>query len=240
MPTVLFFRPDEDFAMQYAKSWLGIGVEEAAKRGYDVIDLVDEACTFDTLKEIMESEKINVAILGGHGSPTVFTGFKQDIVFEACSGDEVMSGTISHFLSCSVGQQLLPSIIQKKGVWTVGYQTDFEFMVDTNYSIAEDPYAEPFKDVTVAIIKAILDGGTLKEVWDAGIAKCDEWIAKLWNRPEIDWGEVIRCLQHDRDGMIALGDKEAYVRAPITRMAITPQALFVLGGLFLWLTGKRA
>ena len=215
MPTVLFFRPNEDFAMQYASQWLGLGVQEATRRGYRVVDLVDEAATFETLKEIMDSQKIDVAILGGHGSPTVFTGFGQQIVMQACHNDEVMSGTMSHFLSCSVGQFLLPSIIEKKGIWTIGYNVDFQFMVNTDYAVEEDPYAEPFRDVTVTIIKKILDGATLKEVWDAGIAKCDEWIAKLWDRPETDWGEVISCLSHDRDGMIALGDKEQHVMVPV-------------------------
>ncbi|GAI06970.1 unnamed protein product, partial [marine sediment metagenome] len=62
--------------------------------------------------------------------------------------------------------------------------------------------------------KAILDGKKLRAVWDAGIAKCDEWIAKLYNRPEIIWAEVIGALRHDKSGMIALGDQEAYVLPP--------------------------
>lgn len=225
--------------MQYASHWLGLGVEEAARRGYSVIDLVDAATTFEVLKETMASEKVDIAIMGGHGSPTVFTGYEQKIVFEACSGDEVMSGTISHFLSCSVGQILLPSIIEKKGVWTVGYQVDFEFSANTNYAVEQDPYAEPFKDVTLAIIRKILDGGTLKEVWDAGIAKCNEWIAKLWSRPETDWAEVIAGLEHDRDGMIALGDGEAYVLPPRRMAMLTPPQMLGLGLIGYLVVGRK-
>jgi hypothetical protein len=214
MGKVLFFRSNGDFAMQYASHWLGVGVEEAAKRGYQVIDLIQEATTFAVLKETIESEDVTVAFLGGHGASNVFTGYEQQVVLRACENDQVMVDTISHFLSCSVGQELLPSIIEKGGVFTVGYQEDFQFMVNTEYDIKDDPYAEPFKDVTVAIINAILDGKKLKEVWDAGIAKCDEWIAKLWDRPELDWAEVISTLEHDRNAMIGLGDNEAYVLPP--------------------------
>lgn len=227
MPTALFFRPDADLALSYGKFWLSVGVEEAARRGYSVIDLVDELATFETLKETLETEKVDVAILLGHGNANTFTGFQQVIVMQACNGDEIMTGTISHFLSCSVGQELLPSIISKKGVWTVGYQVDFNFMVDTSYPVEQDPVAEPFKDVTVAITKTILDGGTLKEAWDVGIAKCDEWINKLWDRPETIWGDVISCLKHDRDGMIGLGDQEAYVTPP--RMVVGANVVPVLG-----------
>jgi hypothetical protein len=238
MPTVLFFRPNKDFAMQYASQWLGLGVDEARKRGYNVIDMINEACTFETLQQIMQAEKVDIAFMGGHGNATTFTGYEQQIVFQACQNDQLMSGTISHFLSCSVGQELLPSIISKKGVWTVGYQVDFQFMVNTNYAIESDPYAEPFRDVTVTIIKKILDGGKLKEAWQAGIDKCNEWIAKLWNRPEADWAEVIASLEHDRDGLIGLGSEEAYVMPP-RRMALGLPQFAIVGGLIYLLVTKK-
>ena len=214
MPIAVFFRPDEDFALQYAKSWLKSGVEEANKRGYTVIDLVDADCTFDKLKDTLENNNVDVAMLAGHGSSTVFTGYQQQVVFQACQGDEIMAGTISHFLSCIVGQELLPSMITKGAVWTIGYQETFDFMVDTSFPIEEDPVAQPFKEITVAIVTAILDGKKLKEAWDIGIAKCDEWIQKLWDRPEVQWAEVISTIQHDRDCMIGLGSEEAYAKTP--------------------------
>lgn len=251
MATVLFFRSNKDFAMMYASNWLGVGVQEAVKRGYKVIDLVDEACIFDMLKATIESEKPDIAIMGGHGNATVFSGFEQQIVLQACTNDEVMSGTISHFLSCSVGQILLPSIVEKKGISTIGYQVDFRFDVDLRetplpgdksivigvttyyYNEETDKFAEPFKDVTVTIIRKILEGAPLKDVWDAGIAKCNEWIQMLWGRPETDWAEVISDLQHDRDGMIALGDKEAYVLPPTKLVLNVPQLLGL--GLIAWI-----
>ena len=130
--------------------------------------MVDEATTFDTLKEILATEKVDALVLLGHGNATTFTGFEQQVVFRACHGDEVMNGSMSHFLSCSVGQELLPSIIMKGGIWTIGYQVDFQFLINPEYSIEKDPLAAPFRDVTVAIIKKILDGAKLKDVWNPG------------------------------------------------------------------------
>jgi hypothetical protein len=86
---------------------------------------------------------------------------------------------------------------------------DFTFIVNTNYSVEQDPYAEPFKDLTVTIVTKMFQGARLQEVWQAGIDKCNEWIAKLRDKTETDWAEVIACLEHDRDGLIALGDKTA-------------------------------
>lgn len=192
--------------------------------------MVDEACTLETLRQTIETEKIDVAILLGHGNNDTFTGYEQQIVFRACQDDEVMSGTISHFLSCLIAQELLPSIIQKNGVWTIGYNTTFDFMIEPPEAV------EPFRDITLAIITKILDGGTLKEVWDAGIAKGEEWIAKLWDRPEVWCAEAIQLIDKDIRGMIALGDKEAYVLPPIARVTVEP--FLALGLVYVLLTVK--
>jgi hypothetical protein len=239
VPTVLFFRsrtpayPDHDLACKYGASWIGEGIAEATRRGYKVIDLYEGECTYDTLASVIASEKIDVAFMFGHGAPATFTGYNLNVVLQACQNDQIMSGTISHFLSCSVGQVLLPSMIGKTAISTIGYQVDFEFMVDTSSPVEQDPYAEPFKDVTVTIIKKILEGAPLIDVWQAGIDKCDEWIAKLWTKPETDWAEVISCLEHDRDGMIALGDKEAYVLPPKKVAAQAPVGFLSLIAAFL-------
>lgn len=206
--------------------------------------------------------------MAGHGNATTYTAQREEVVLKACENDEIMSGTLSHFISCSVGVELLPSIVQKGGVGTVGYMVDFTFMVDTSYSMEEDPYAEPFKDVTVTIITKMLQGATLQQVWQAGIDKCNEWIARLRDRPEIDWAEVIASLEHDRDGLIVFGDKNArflgdtvmfvrpdwgdlamqyasYWSGAAIGAAVSPvraglPPLFWLGLLFLWLTGRTA
>jgi hypothetical protein len=238
LPTVLFFRPDTDQAMTYAKYWVGIPIQKAIDLGYTVLDMVDSDATKEKLEELMKNEKIDLAFMAGHGNSNTFTGYQQEIVMQACQNDQIMSGTISHFLSCSVGQQLLPSMISKTAISTIGYQVDFQFMIDTSVPIEQDQFAEPFKDVTVAIINSILDGKPLKEVWDTGIAKCEEWIAKLWNKTETDWAEVISCLEHNRDGMIALGDKEAYVLPP-RRAGLNIPGLTIVGLALLTLSGGK-
>lgn len=176
--------------------------------------MVDSEATKEKLEELMANETINLAILTGHGNADIFTGFEQKVVLQTGLNEEVMKGTISHFLSCSVGQRLLPALVEHGAISTIGYVVDFEFMIDPSYPVSEDPFAAPFKDVTVTIIRGLLEGKPLKDVWVAGVAKCDEWIAMLWEREGTDWAEVISCLKNNRDGLIALGDKEAYFSPP--------------------------
>jgi len=176
-----------------------------------IIDLHGDDATKEKIFETIQTYHPQRAIMAGHGNANTYTAQREEVVLQACQNDEIMSGTLSHFISCSVGVELLPSIIKKGGVGTIGYMVDFTFMVNTDYSVEQDPYAEPFKDVTVTIITKLLQGATLQQVWQAGVDKCNEWIAKLRPKTEIDWAEVIASLEHDRDGLVAFGDKSARV-----------------------------
>lgn len=234
MPTVLFFRPDEDLAMTFVADWLSLGVDYAVNLGYDVVDLYSGDATRENLEKAISQYKPEILILGGHGGARVFTGFNQQVVLEACVNDDIIKDTVSHFVSCYVGMELLPSAIEKTAIWTVGYQTTFDFQIDPPEAV------EPFRDITLAIIAKVLGGGALREVWEAGIAKGQEWIVKLWNRRELWCAEVIGLIEHDLDGMIGLGREEACVLPPRVRWPVkltAPQAIG-LGLLFLFLLTK--
>jgi hypothetical protein len=234
-----------------------------------IIDLYGDDAAKDKIFEAIQTYHPQRAIMAGHGNSTTYTAQREEVVLQACQNDEIMSGTLSHFISCSVGVELLPSIIKKGGVGTIGYMVDFTFMINSDYSVDKDPYAEPFKDLTVTIITKMLQGATLQQVWQAGVDKCNEWIAKLQDKTEIDWAEVISCLEHDRDGLIALGDKSARVLGGTVmfvrpdwgdlamqyasywsgsaigtavsprRAALSLPQLLGLGIIFLWLTGGK-
>ena len=234
-----------------------------------IVDLYGEDATKEKIFAAIETYHPETAILAGHGNATTYTSQREEVVLKACENDEIMSGTVSHFISCSVAQKLLPSMVGKGAVGTIGYIVDFTFMINTNYSVEADIYAEPFKDLTVTIITKMLQGATLQQVWQAGVDKCNEWIAKLRDKTEIDWAEVIACLEHDRDGLIAFGDKSArvlggtvmFVRpdwgdvamqyasywsgaaigAAVSprRAALSLPQLLVLGFVFFLLTGKK-
>jgi len=214
MAEALFFRPQYELATNYLHDWFGLGVIEARRLGYEVVDLSGPEATLENLLDVLRSNEFSVLFMGGHGNPNTFTGQNSSIVLRACQNDEIMSGSLSYFLSCFVGQELLPSMISKSALSCVGFQTDFRFMVDTSYPILEDPLAEPFMATVFDHHSRILRGETIKQVWEGGIRTFDQWIAKLYPRPETIWSQVIGCLEHDRDGMIALGQQEAYAKRP--------------------------
>lgn len=221
MVDVLFFRPAFETATNYLHAWFGLGIEEAERLGYRVIDLPRDAATLENLLDALQNYTLSSLILGGHGNPDTFTGQNYKEILKACRNDDVCSGNIALLLSCFTGQELGPSMIEKKTVAYVGWQTDFRFMIDTSYPILEDPLAEPFKEITFESIARLLRGQTIRDVWNGTIAKCNEWINRISTRPASEWSQVIDFIEHDKMGMICLGEKEVYATSP-SRMGIIP------------------
>lgn len=229
MPDVLFFRPGFELATNYLFEWFGLGASAAEAMGYRVIDIPREAATLANLLDALQNYQYSLIFLGGHGNPDTLTGHDMEIIFKACQNDEAVAGNILYVLSCYTGQILGPSMVSKGAVAWVGYQLDFRFLVDTSKPILEDPLAEPFKDIVFEIVVRLLRGETIKQVWDGGIAKCNEWIDRLYDRPETEWSDVIAALEHDRDALIALGDQEVYSSRPLTAGILSPYNIAPLG-----------
>jgi len=221
MVDVLFFRPNFELATQYLFAWFGLGIDEAERLGYRVIDLPGEAATLDNLLDALQNYTFSSIILGGHGNPNTFTGQDYEEILKACQNDEVCSGNIALLLSCFTGQELGPSMVKKNTVAFIGWQSDFRFMIDTGYPILDDPLAEPFKEIAVESMARLLRGQTIRNIWDGTIAKCDEWINRVSARPEFEWSQVIDFIEHDRNGMICLGEKLVSPISP-SRMGFIP------------------
>lgn len=211
-----FFRPSYELATQYLSEWFRLGVEEAERLGYRVIDISGEAATPENLVNALGSYDFAALFLGGHGNVNVFTGQNGQVVFKACQNDQVLAGNIAYYLSCYVAQELGVSNVDKGLIAFLGYNTDFRFAVDTSYSILEDPSAEPFKDMVFEVVSRVLRGQRIREVWEGGIAKCNEWVSKLGTRSGTQWAQVISFVEHDRDGFVALGNDAVYSYRPRT------------------------
>ncbi|GAG98256.1 unnamed protein product, partial [marine sediment metagenome] len=185
--------------------------------GYRVVELPGDAFTLDNLLDALENYRFSAIFLGGHGNSSTLTGQDYREILKACINDEIVSGNVAYLCSCFTGIELGPSMISKKTQAYVGYNRDFRFMINTDLSPTEDSLtslAQPFQEIVLEIIIRILGGQSIPDIYKGGIAKCDDWIAKLYDRPEYQWSQVISFIKHDRAALIALGEREVYVEPP--------------------------
>lgn len=243
MADVLFFRCNFELATEYLYFWFGIGIEAAEKLGYRVIDIGGDAATLDNLLDALEKYKFSAIFLGGHGNETTLTGQNYQQILKACVNDQVVSGNLAYLCSCYTGLELGPSMISKNTQAYVGYTRDFRFMINTDLSPQEDSQtslAQPFQEIVLEIIIRILKGQSMAEVYNGGVLKCDEWIEKLFERREYQWGQVISFLKHNRAALIALGEREVHVIPPtptLPPVSFIPLAASAGGGALLLALG---
>lgn len=208
-------------------------MEEAARLGYEVVDLDGDLATPENLTKALGENGFSALFLGGHGSPTTFTGQDGKVVFEACKNDEVLAGNLAFYLSCFVGQELAVSNVSKGLVAFIGYNSDFRFIIDTSYPVLEDPMAEPFRDSVVEVVARILRGDRVIDVWNGGVAVMNQWLRVLSARAGTEWSDVISFLTHDRDAFIALGDTFAYTVRPVSVSGLGFAFAPLIGGVLL-------
>lgn len=232
---MLFGHANFELATEYLSAWFELGIAEAERLGYRVVNLPGDAFTLENLLDALEKYRFSAVFLGGHGNDSTLTAQNYQEILKACVNDEVMSGNVAYLCSCFTGIELGPSMIRKNTQAYVGYNRDFRFMVNTDLSPREDSLtslAQPFQEIVLEIIIRILKGQTIDTVWNGGIEKCNQWILKLYDKPEYVWSNVIKFIQHDRDALLALGERDVYVTPP-TPTSILPLAASAGGGALL-------
>jgi len=120
-------------------------VAYALQAGWSVIDLYADDANKDRI--IAELKKVRFGSLLGHGNKGVFTGQRQQVVFQV--GDQATlefcqqaGETTLNFLSCLMGQQLAPWMCQNGLGAAKAYTEEFVFANDP--SDFPDSVAEPF------------------------------------------------------------------------------------------------
>jgi len=223
LPKVVIYRPSWDIPTRYTSYWMGRLGSYARRRGWDVIEV------FDDLVEAIETHRPDLIIAGSHGTPTTILGPEEVPVMGRCVNDHVLRGRVAYVVACDTSQELGYSSVEKGCVGWVGFMDDVLFVISPPYDPPRDELAIPEWESITSSGEVLINGGTLREAVDVGVRTHDQWIERLWERPEPDWAQVIMCLQHNRNVLVALGDKEASVAVPPAPVVPWPLVLVGIG-----------
>ena len=205
MKTILATNADFETATHWGAPYLEEVIKYAQKK-FKVIELHQQ----EDIKKIFidEINKQNpILIIGiGHGNNTVYTGYQFNVLMIKGDSDTKKIAKGRHFvlLSCLIGRELLPWLVQNGAVAAQGYKEEFIFMVDQNNY--PDSIAKYFFDAHFAGDKALIDGKTEKEAYDIVIKTFDKYI----NDPNVP--QVIKpYLLHDKEARVLFGDGNAKI-----------------------------
>ena len=232
MARVLVFRPLFDLATTYGNAWLGVIADRARALGHEVMDLSGEAATKEAFFSALETFRPEIVIACSHGSPTLFTSQGGEVALQACRNDDVMAGTQAYFVSCLVGQELLPSMNEKDARVVAGYTAEFVWVIHPGYSDRplEDPYARPFMRAVVEPTAELLAGASWRQWYDRTVAMFNRGIAEWFGSEDPNAPQIVAALEHDRDSLVVYGEVEArpaarLVAARIPLMFVPPLLL---------------
>lgn len=168
------------------------------KRGYTVTVLDGTRCVRANFAEQCKKRGM-VYITGvGHGSPTAYTGYRFDRLWEACTYDPLEAKhKIVHLLSCKTAQKLGPDLVKKGASAYFGYYENFTITWT---------HPEVFWKCDSAIDLGFCAGLTASQVATRTKAVYDYWIGRMRavHEPTATW------LTWDRDALRSPENGEEY------------------------------
>jgi len=200
-----------DQAVRYAVVWLNWFKEEAKSLGHEIVFDIYDGHTLpnDIYRVVEENAPVDFLYYTGHGDTReVTTSLYNGLAFVWWLKDprygldsDNLSGlnNVSNLflLSCLCGKELLPEISRRLGIATYGFVEEYCWVVDTNYSPEEDPYARSFGIPCNELAKAIASGKSIEEcllvagnAFDEQIDYWDNWIV---NHPDAPREQLVRA-----------------------------------------------
>ncbi|MDD5777963.1 MAG: carboxypeptidase-like regulatory domain-containing protein [Candidatus Thermoplasmatota archaeon] len=208
-PANLILLTDADFetATHWASPYLQALIRDYAQQhGIPVRYLHKSDDVKDTFVSVVDAHNPILVTGCGHGSSTTYTGYQYSELMKKDRADTRRIAPGRHFvlLSCKVGAQLLPWLVQEGAVAAQGYRENFTFVIDEeNYP---NSYATWFFTAHCEGERALIEGATHSEAFERVI----EAFTQYMNDPQVP--TICKpYLKADRDARILVGDGDARI-----------------------------
>ena len=208
---LLITRPEHDITTRYLSRWSEKIIEEANKKGIDIIDLRRDKANRKRVIGILEKRNPDGAFLNGHGSDKFVAGNKNEIILRD-SDKKAVNSKIIIARSCKSAKGLGKKAIAHGAIAYIGYKEDFWFSynVEKISRPLEDKTAALFLEPSNHIVISLLKGHSIgradnksKELFRKNIEKL------LVEGPSADNYYSMRYLYWDMTNQVCLGDQDA-------------------------------
>jgi len=177
---LLLTRPRYDRPTHYLFYWAGLLIEEAKKKGVQVIDLNREKAIKKKLRSYLAKQPVDTVILNGHGSPEAVAGEDNEIILSTGNGTKLLKNKIIFVRACDAGAMLGKEIIQMGAKGFIGYIQPFMFLIDKDSfnKPLEDELAAPILECSNQVGISLIKGRSATEAQKDSLDKYTETIDK--------------------------------------------------------------
>ena len=233
--TFMYIKPDyDDEAIKYLVLTEPIR-DYAQSLGYQVISLEGDSTNPATVYNAIHEYDPYIIFTSGHGCSHISTSQNYDNLFwisPGCGEHPVYTDSIhmlkdrlTYVLSCYCGEALVPAIVDAGGIASTGYTDEFTWVVDTDQTPLEDPYALTFFDCPNFFMTTILDGLSLSDAHIQTVERynllIDTWEKWIRQNPSASATALSRAyltvslLEHNRSIMRSVGVGFELVQDPV-------------------------
>ncbi len=211
--SLLITNPDYDPCTRYLHKWSKEILEEAEKRGIDVVKLEKNKVTKKEFEGRMKKVKPSLVVIHGHGNNNCVCGHEHEVLIEAGVNDNILANKIVYALSCRSAAGLGVISVKNGARSYIGYIKDFAFGSDYNkFSHPENDnlaklFLEPSNQVSISLIK----GNTAGEASRKSKIKFLKNIQKLLHSESSEYptARIIPLLFSNMKHQVCLGDASA-------------------------------
>ena len=177
---LLLTRPRYDTPTHYLFYWAGFLIDEAGKKGVEVIDLDKDKARKKKLHSYLAKQPIDIVILNGHGSPEAVAGQDDEVILSTGNGTKLLNGKIIFVRACDAGAILGKEIIKMGASSFIGYIQPFIFPIDKDSfnRPLEDELAAPVLTCSNQVGLSLIKGKSAAEAQQDSLDKYAEAIDK--------------------------------------------------------------
>lgn len=157
--SLLITRPEHDPANKYLSIWSERIKEEAALKGFKVIDLFRDKAVRNRFIGILKKVKPCLVVINGHGSDSIVCGHNNETILTS-SDKDVVGGKVIFARSCRSAKSLGQVLVKGGLISYLGYQNDFWLVTnpDNIYRPLEDRVASLFLEPSNSVVIYLLKG----------------------------------------------------------------------------------
>jgi len=208
---LLITRPEHDEVNCYLCKWSEKVIDEAEKKGLDVIDLrrrkANKRRFIGTLKKVNPG----LVFMNGHGDAVSVWGHNDEVIL---GDDDVkdIDASIIFARSCDSARVFGEAAVVQKVKAFLGYRRSFWLAIDPEKASnpLDDETAKLFLEPSNYVVIALLKGHTASLANQKAKEKFLENIRKLMaSNPSSEDRDIIKALYWNMINQVCLGDKDA-------------------------------
>ena len=172
---LLITRPRYDTPTHYLFYWAGLLIDEAKKKGIEIIDLSKGKANKKKLHGYLTKQPIDIVILNGHGNQEAVAG-QEDTILSVGNGADLFKNKTVFVRACDAGMILGKEIMKNGAKGFIGYIQPFIFPIDKNYfnKPLEDELAAPVLECSNQVGTSLIKGKSAAEAQKDSLAKYTE------------------------------------------------------------------